>query len=134
MATVILISLEVIWKIFHFLKFHKVSLYVKYSVLVLIFVRQAFVFNSSSLGFPYMRWHNEIVRLNKQCMKISLNSFLSTRFTESETYLHLISLIDVSKQNIFGFIQEMKIQMPSRNWHITHVKRFELQVIENAGF
>lgn len=55
MATVILISLQVIWKSFHFLKFHKVSLYVKYSVLVLIFVRQAFVFNSSSLGFPYMR-------------------------------------------------------------------------------
>lgn len=134
MATVILISLEVIWKIFHFLKFHKVSLYVKYSVLVLIFVRQAFVFNSSSLGFPYMRWRNEIVRLNKQCMKISLNSFLSTRFTESKTYLHLISFVDVSEQNIFGFIQEMKIQMPSRNWHITHVKRFELQVIENAGF
>lgn len=41
MATVILISLQVIWKIFHFLKFHKVSLYVKYSVLVLSFVRQA---------------------------------------------------------------------------------------------
>lgn len=64
MATVILISLQVIWKIFHFLKFHKVSLYVKYNVLVLSFVRQAFVFNSSSLGFPYMRCNSEIDLIN----------------------------------------------------------------------
>lgn len=57
-------------------------------VLFLIFVRQVFVFNSFSFGFSYMRWNNEIMSLNKQCMKTSLDSFLSIKkcFTERKVY------------------------------------------------
>lgn len=66
-------------------------------------------------------------------MKIGLNSYLNIRFTESKTHLYSVSLLDVSKQNVFGFIQEMRIQMPLRNWQRRHVKRFGLQIIGNAG-
>lgn len=58
------------------------SLYVKQLVLSLVLYRLLFLI-FLHLAFLY---EMEYETSNKQCMKINLNSFLSTRFTESKTY------------------------------------------------
>lgn len=69
MTTIILSCQEVIWEILYFLTLPKVSFYVKYRVLFLIFVRPVFVLNSSSsFGFSYIKWNNEIMRLTQYTM------------------------------------------------------------------